>query len=462
MFMAFSRLKIRAQLAFEGGFIRSVLMLVGGTALAQVIWFAATPILTRIYSPADFSIFGTFVALMSMVSIVACLGYDNAVVVPERDEDAASVLLLALSFSAMIAILGGAVVWLTPESLLKDFGEIGGYAWTIPPVVFLASAFSAIQFWASRRKQFGNVARVRIVQASSGVATQVAAGIGGFTPIGLIVGQAVNFLAGVVLLGSKVVGDLRRMVWIQRPREIRIVAWRYRNFALMTTPALLANSAAVQVPVLVVAAAGKFAEAGFLFLAIRVMQAPLATIGSSVSQVYYTESPGAMREQRLPQLTHDVIKRLAQVGIGPLLFAGIVGRPMFEIIFGAGWGRAGEIVAWMVPWLALQFLASPISMVLYALERQRTDLLLQLFGASVRIVPVLATAALAPVWLPEVFALTGAIFYAVYLLVLCRVVGLSVGALGGAISSAKWLVLAWCVLGLVLRASLHMIGWSIH
>ena len=461
---AITRVVDRLRHAFRAGFLRSVAMLVGGTAAAQVIWFAATPVLTRLYSAADFSVFGAFIALMSMLSIVACLGYDNAVVVPEKDEDAASVLVLALLLASCVAAataLGWlAISWTSPVLVERAFGDLAPYAWSLAPVVLLAAAFSAVQFWASRRKQFASVARVRVVQAAAGVGTQVGAGLAGMSPIGLIAGQGVNFLLGAGLLGGGMRAELRALAASVRPSALRAVAWRYRDFALMTTPALLANSAAVQVPVLVVAGAGMAAEAGFLFLAMRVMQAPLATIGAAVSQVYYTEAPQAWRDGRLPQLTHDVLRRLSQVGLGPLLFAGIVGRPAFEIVFGAGWGRAGEIVAWMVPWLALQLLASPISMLLYALERQRIDLWLQLFGMAVRVGPVLAAAAWAPQWLPEVFAVTGAVFYAVYLVVLRHVAGLSWRALGHAIASARWAVLAWVTLGAAMLAALRLFGWS--
>lgn len=399
-----------------------------------------------------------------MLSITACLGYDNAVVVPEDDQDAASLLILSLllacAVSGVVALLWVGMSTLTPEIWQHLLGDLAPYGWTLAPVVLLAAAFSAVQFWVSRRKYFSSVARVRVVQASGGVGTQLAAGLSGVAPLGLIAGQAVNFLLGVALLGGRTLRELREITGIVCTPALRNVASRYRNFALMTSPALLANSAGVQIPVLIVAGAGRAAEAGFLFLAMRIMQAPLSMIGSAVSQVYYAEAPQAGRDGRLPKLTQDVLQRLSQVGLGPLLFAGIVGAPAFEIVFGRGWGRAGEIVAWMVPWLALQFLAAPISMLLYALERQRVDLCLQLFGALVRIVPVLVAAAIAPRWLPEVFALTGAVFYFVYLLVLRHVAGLRWKALFHAISSARWLVLAWGALGLLVLAVLRVGGWT--
>lgn len=450
-------LKAAARLrdGIESGFLRSVAMLVGGTAAAQIIWFVATPILTRLYSASDFSAFGAFVAVMSMLSIVACLGYDSAVVIPEEDGEAATLLALSVYLSLLTGLVCLVLILLFPATLKSLFGQFASISWILAPVLSLAAIYSALQFWIGRRKRFGDIAGIRVLQASGGVGGQIGLGALGVGSLGLVLGQAVNFVIGCVLLGRQAAADVAGLRRAKELVPVRTVAWRYREFALITTPASLANSASVQVPLLIIAAAGEVAEAGFVFLAMRVMQAPLATIGAAVSQVYYSEASEAHRDGSLPALTDNVLGGLAKFGLGPLIFGGIVGAPAFEIVFGDGWGRAGELVAWMVPWLALQFLASPISMLVYAMESHRTHLALQILGVVVRVAPVLAASYVAPELLPEVFAITGAIFYAAYLVVLCRICGISPERFSRAISKAFGIVAAWVVLGIVIRFALY-------
>ena len=60
-------------------FIRAVAVLVGGSAIAHGITAVALPVLTRLYTPADFSVLAVFSGILSVVSVAACLRFDIAV-----------------------------------------------------------------------------------------------------------------------------------------------------------------------------------------------------------------------------------------------------------------------------------------------------------------------------------------------------------------------------------------------
>jgi len=82
------------------------------------------------------------------------------------------------------------------------------------------------------------------------------------------------------------------------------------------------------------------------------------------------------------------------------------------------------IITWMVPWIALQFIASPVSTVMFATGRQRAMMVLTAFGFTIRAGGVLAAIKLGypPV---ETFALVSALFYAVCAIVFIRVAQIS-------------------------------------
>src|SRR5690606_33042675 len=62
---------------------RNVGILAAGTAVSQLIAFAVAPLLSRMYTPADFGLFGVFVSVVAMASVIVTLRLDLAVVVPE-------------------------------------------------------------------------------------------------------------------------------------------------------------------------------------------------------------------------------------------------------------------------------------------------------------------------------------------------------------------------------------------
>lgn len=59
-------------------FLRAAGVLVGGTAAAQGIGLLALPLLTRFYSPEDFSLLAVYVAILTMSAAVTCMRQNEA------------------------------------------------------------------------------------------------------------------------------------------------------------------------------------------------------------------------------------------------------------------------------------------------------------------------------------------------------------------------------------------------
>ncbi|MDC4533125.1 polysaccharide biosynthesis protein, partial [Acinetobacter baumannii] len=88
--------KINSKLNAQGGFLKAVSVLVGGTAFAQLVGLICLPILTRLYSPEDYAVLGIYVAIVSILSVIACLRLEIAIPIPEKDAEAKSLLILSL------------------------------------------------------------------------------------------------------------------------------------------------------------------------------------------------------------------------------------------------------------------------------------------------------------------------------------------------------------------------------
>ena len=79
----------------------SVLTLLSGTALAQLILFAASPVLSRVYEPAAFGQYALLSLGLSLVTVLASGKYEIGVLLPEADEEAFALVVLALLLMLM-------------------------------------------------------------------------------------------------------------------------------------------------------------------------------------------------------------------------------------------------------------------------------------------------------------------------------------------------------------------------
>lgn len=419
--------------ALRSGVLRSIGVLVGGTAAAHLITALALPVSTRLFTPADFSAAAVFASLSAILTVAACLRFDMAIPLPEDEAEAANLLGLAIGFSVVTAGLTALVLALLPASAIALLGQpaLTPWLWLLPIAVLIGGVYLAIQMWYVRRKGFAAIARSRIAQSACAAGGQIGLGFAGFTPLGLIVGQVLNYGAGSIGL---LAGTMRRDGALLRgiSRSGMVAAFRgHQRFPRYSIWEALANAASINVPILLIAALASGPEAGYLTLAMFLMQAPMALLGNSIGQVYLSGAPDAARDGRLATYTAASLGGLIRAVTPPLIFIGIVSPTVFPIIFGAGWERSGVLVAWMVPWFLLQFLASPVSSALHVMGQQRVAMLLQLFGFVVRVGAVVAASVFTNGWISEVYAISGAILYGAYLWVVMRIVQLPTAALVG-------------------------------
>jgi len=405
-----------------GSFARNVGVLTGGTAFAQGLTVLALPLLTRLYTPDDFALLAVYVAVIGIITVVSCLRYNIAIPLPEDDDDGLALLAVSLLAATVISAALVLPVLLAPAQTAALLGQpsLAPFLWMVPLGVFLASAYNALQYWASRKKRFGLVTRTRMTRALGGVGTQLGLGVAALSPFGLILGH--------MLYGGLGVVGLARDLWRQdRPAlrglstaRLAAQAAQYRRFPMWSVPEALFNTAGVQLPIILIAAAAAGPEAGFLMLAMRVMGLPMGLVGASVAQVFLVEAPAKLRDGTLSAFTRRTMWTLLKIGAPPLLAVGVLSPLLFPLVFGTEWARAGWLVAWMTPWFVLQFVASPVSMVLHVTGRQGLAMALQVFGLLLRLSPVLVATSIMPGQVSEIYALTGAVFYGLYILVVLR------------------------------------------
>jgi len=437
---------------FKSNFLRSVVLLAGGTAFAQAVPILVMPLLTRIYKPEEFGVLAVFSAFLGITSVVAGLQYEVAIPIPESDETAANLLGVALICVAVTSGLSAVATTFFGAEIADLVGlpAIGKFLWLLPISIVGTGAYTAFQFWAVRKRAFPRIARTRLVQSLGGAVTQLLMGWIGTGSTGLIAGQIVNSSAGFLGLGRGALREDKKALRGISTNGMKKAAGDFKRFPKYTAIENLANAGAIQVPVLLIANRVANAEVGFLMLGMRLMQAPMSLVGSAVSHVYYSHAVTEHRDGRLAEFTSNVIGNLARVGVGPLIFVGIIAPSVFMPIFGLGWQRAGVLVAWMTPWFVFQFLSSPVSMVLYVTSNQRAAMALQISGLVLRVAMVLIAAlAVAGNPVAESYALSGFAFYFGYLMVICRVSNISMPQLLKSCRGAIPFIAGWIIAGII-------------
>lgn len=406
--------------ALSGGFVRAVAMLAGGTIAGQLIMMLALPVLTRLYDPEAFGLLGVYMSAIAILIVVANMRLEIAVPLPEEEEDAASLLVLCLGASVLVAGLIGVAVLAFPAQITSWLGmeSFAPYLWMLPVGVWLGGLYAVFYMWSMRTKRFGDVARTQMIRAAGGSGTQVGMGIYSAAPFGLLLGHLFYLALGSLRLARlawRNEGELLQTVSLSRMRKNLVQQWR---FPVLSVPEALLDSSTANLPVILIGIFVGPAEAGFMLLVNRVSSVPLSLLGTNISKVYLSQATEKRQAGELGAFTRKIMWTLFRIGVGPFLLLALSAPFVMPFVFGEDWARAGAMLAWVMPFMLGKFVVSPVSSILHATRRQATALAMQVFGFVLVIGGMLLNRSIFPAYSFEVFALLSLAYYCVYFAVI--------------------------------------------
>jgi len=405
-------------------FARSVGVLVGGTASAQLLLILAAPLLTRLYTPDDFGLLAVYAGLLSIIAVIASLRYELAIPLPKSDQEAAHVVALSLLIVAAMTIVCGVIVFIYGELIAAQLGvpRLAYYFWLLPLGVFLTGNYQVFNYWAIRTKRFSAVAGTRMRQAIVAVAIQII----GFKAggVALLLGHAGGQGMGAFRLGKQALAEPehRRVSWA----GIKQAASAHRRFPLFSMIAALANSGGKQLLPIMLAVLFGSAAAGLFFLAQRIVFLPSGMLSGAIGQVYLSGAAEARRNGDLGRLTEETHDKLTRIAMPVALLLLIVSPDLFTYIFGSIWSEAGEYARYMVPWLYMQFCTSALTVFLVT-GHQHYGLVMQLVLLTAQVLALVLGKYIGTVLgAVQLFSIVSAIVYLFFLWLKLIVSGASV------------------------------------
>ena len=403
--------------AIKNSFLKNIFILATGTIFGQIIMVLALPILTRFYTPGDFNLLAIYAALVMTISVVGCARLDLALPLVEREKDAINVLILAVFSASVFSFFLSILLLFFSDSFLNLLHQpkLKPFLWMIPVGVWIASLYSMLQYWSVRHNRFSQVAATHLLRSTVCVTTQLGFGQLKLAPFGLIFGHMLYGGFGVIGLTSSLWRKERHLFrYISIGRAIKNLK-EQKRFPLYSAPESLLDAVANNIPIVMIAAVNSSSEAGFYMLAQRVLSVPIGLLGRNISRVYIVEASNQKKKGTLGKFTRKIIRNLTLVSFIPFLILGVISPYMFPLVFGDSWESSGMMVTWMVPFMFLQFIATPVATILHITKNQKMAFLLQLFGFILLIGAIILAIFIDKEHAFEFFAIASFVYYLTYL-----------------------------------------------
>ncbi len=372
-------------------FLRSVSTLALGTIVSQSILFLASPLLTRLFSPSDFGILALFTSVSTIAAIVTTGRYELAIGLPEKDSDGAKMVGLVVTLCALFSLFYLFIIIILKQTNLDFVKHIKLFnfpiVYLIPIFTFFTGLYSALQYWNQRKKRYKRIALGISSQVLSLTIFNIIFGLLGFKTIGLIgsliIGQIIG--SAVLFLTFYSSGYLATMKF----GDFKATAIEYISFPKYSIVSDLALTISQQVIPIVFSLLFNSNIVGFFSIANRMLRIPSIVLTSSIGNVFRNEAIDMIRNKgNCKMLYASTFKKLVFISVPLYIIIFFLSPWAFSIFFGKQWVQSGYFAQIICLMLLFEFIASPLSMLFYIMDKQKVYMRLQVLNSFLGILMI--------------------------------------------------------------------------
>lgn len=364
---------------FKSEFSRNVIVLMTGTTIAQAIPIAITPILTRMYTPEDFGVFALFLAITAITGAIANGHYEQAILLPDEDNDAISIVILSLFVAFFLSVFLFLLVLLFKESFASMLGNknLANLLYLVPLSTLLMGINNSLNFYNNRKKKYKNISKSLIGRSFSLGFFQLLFGFFSIGSLGLVFGQVLSFFSGNLVLYKTMKEDSSGFQF--KKEEIKKQAVIFKKFPIFSLPSIFVNSISLNITNFLITTFFSVGTLGFFSLSQQIIGIPARLIGGGFSQVYFQQASQALKNTgSTERIFLKTFSKLFYITLPIFIILYFVSEPVFAFAFGEKWRIAGTYSKILMPLAFCRFISSCLSNTISIHQKQQYGLLINI------------------------------------------------------------------------------------
>ena len=361
-------------------FIKNIVSIASANLVSQTLLLFAIPILTRLFTPAQFGVAALFLSVLQLVAAFCTWNFER--LVPNAGSRNSALILcgfavIALLFFSFFAILAYDFPLL---DAWRGTGELGKLLLLIPLAIVALGFVKIGSGWFARETDLSPVSKSVIVYTLAYLIIAIVGGIAGLKDTALVLAIVGSYSAQFLTLFCYSNISVNRGSITSK----RVWVVGKNNFpdASSLSIVMFVNTLSFAAPVFLLAQIYSVVELGGYALVLRLVITPLGVLTKSLSVSFWSRAAELARENRLQEL-HSLYKKVCFLMLAPALLAVgfcVVGSWVTPHLLGENWDEASKVLLVIIPYVVGFAIVSPTNH-LWVLNRQ----LYQLFADGSRI-----------------------------------------------------------------------------
>ena len=367
--------------------LKSLGVLLTGTLLAQAISYAIAPILTRLYSPAEFGELGLFMRITGFISAIATLRYELAIPLPKKERHAFLLYKVTYKIAFFAAVFmtlffGGLILL----NITKGFNLL-----YVILVLVSSLAIVAINLgtnWAVRTSEFAQISRQKVVNSLFANSLKWGFSFCSWGYMGLIVATTIGYIVSSFEFVKTYVSKTKKY-GLSNIASTSELLKEYRDFPRVNLPHVIVDHGRDMLVAMLIFYYFSDSIYGSFSHSYAMLRIPVMLVGVSLGQIFYNQVSRKYNENKpLLPFFKQTLGTLILLSIIPFSILFLYGEELFVFVFGDNWGESGRFSEIMSFWLMINFLISPISSLPLVLKKQKVAFIMGVGGMIIQVLPL--------------------------------------------------------------------------
>lgn len=365
-------------------FLSNSLKLSSAPFITQIISFLALPIITRAYDPDLFGVFNLLVSTAAFISVFCCMGFDQAVVLPEKEEDGISLFQLSFFFTLLITILTLPVLILLETFVFSEnIKLIKEYIYFIPLLVLISGLYNSFLAINIRMSNFGSIAFGRVINVTFNKSFIIFFSIFYISSVySLLYGYIIGFVFLIIIL----VYSAKNINLFNVKNNFIDLIKKYKQFPIFIIPndfLFRGKKAFIAFLIVYLFSAN---DAGQYGIALMILALPTTIIGSSISEVFYKKIATIKDAKNLSIITLKLFKLSVLGFFLTFVLIAFFSSSILPFFLGEKWFKAGQFISILSILFFINLIFAQCNSILKKINKQQYivlyQLLLLLFSTS--------------------------------------------------------------------------------
>lgn len=366
-------------------FLKKLLPLINSTLISYFIYAISLPILSRLYSPSDFGIYGSLISISSLLVLVSSLRYETAIPMCNKIIDAHKLVLISfiILFNFLLLLI---IIFFFGNlffSNINYFVFLNEHKFFILSFVILSGTYVIICFLLIRLKKFDFLARLKMIEFFLRFLFQIF--LFSFNYFGLFLGYLFSLVIPILYFFKKKYFSLKFKL---SKNLFKKISQKFIDYPKFSTLEALTNNLGNFLPAIFFLPYFGAEITGHYFFAVTIMAIPSAFAGQTISKVYYSLAP-KNNQKKLKNFFSNIIVTLIKIIFPTFFIIFFTIQELVVIIFGEKWDLAGIFCSYMCLWFYLKIINNSLDNTINLKKKLKKDFFLKLFFLIIKALALL-------------------------------------------------------------------------